>query len=207
VNDTSFRQPLWWDGRAFIWGGVGSLLMFIPDGLALRLVGVAIVAALMLVYWANAKQDRAQLAFLSFVVFLTVLEAGGGADLREAVVPYTGWSPVGAYTSCLFFVVTSLWSGNVAFRRAVMALLALQLFFGVLEWLSGWPRSSPNPYLRVEIWRPLWSVGVPLFWLAVLLLREKGLRCRGSEACEALEPAAEREDAADEGVVPNGLRS
>ena len=61
------------------------------------------------------------------------------------------------------------------------ALLTLQVLFGVVEWLQRWPRASENPYLRVEVWRPVWTVAIPLFWIAILLVGERNRQHDGPE--------------------------
>jgi hypothetical protein len=132
------------------------------------------------------------LAFLGFSLAVIAAYEYGGLGLREATVPHTGWVPTGPYLSCIFFAVVALWSGSRPFRRGVMAMLALQVLFGLEEWIRRWPHPSANPYLHISTWRPLWTVATPLAWAAMLLLGER--RPAPREGREA----AEQADAADE---------
>jgi hypothetical protein len=75
------------------------------------------------------------------------------------------------YAFCVLPSVFGLWSGNARGRSVVLRLLALQAIFGVGEWFwFGGARASSNPYLRISAWRPVWTVGIPLAWVAVLAL-------------------------------------
>jgi hypothetical protein len=112
--------------------------------------------------------DPALASFVLFALVVAGLEGVGGAWL-ESALPYTGWAPALTYAFALPPAVIALWSGNTRARATVLGLLAIQALYGVFGWLwLGASRPSPSPYLRISAWRPLWTVGVPLGWLAVL---------------------------------------
>jgi hypothetical protein len=133
------------------------------------------------------------LAFLGFSLAVIAAYEYGGLGLREATVPHTGWVPTGPYLSSIFFAVVALWSGSRPFRRGVMAMLALQVLFGLEEWVRRWPHPSANPYLHISTWRPLWTVATPLAWAAMLLLGERKPTPR--EGRETAEQGVEADEA------------
>jgi len=177
------RQAGPWDDRAFTWVVFLCPLLLLLDWWVFRSIGVVALAAVLLRGWATARRDPGMLAFLCFVGLITAIDEHGGRALREITVPYTGWVATGPYLSCIFFVVVALWSGSSSFRRAVAALLTLQVLFGMVEWLLSWPRASENPHLRVEVWRPAWTVAMPLFWIAILLVGERNRQRQGAQGC------------------------
>jgi hypothetical protein len=90
-------------------------------------------------------------------------------QLRESVVPYTGWVPSMAYAFSLYFAVSALSTGNARARSAVLIFPAMQVVFGIVSYVGeGGPRASDNPYIQVSVWRPLWTIALPLVWLALL---------------------------------------
>jgi hypothetical protein len=167
-----------WDDRAFAWVVFLCPLFLLLDWWVVRGIGMVALAAVLVRGWPTVRRDPGMLAFLCFIGLITAIEQNGGRALRELTVPYTGWVATGPYFCCIFFVVVALWSGSSPFRRGVLALLTLQVFFGVVEWFLIWPHVSENPYLRVEVWRPVWTVAIPLFWIAILLVGERN-RQRG----------------------------
>jgi hypothetical protein len=196
-----------WEARNFIWTGFALLVFILADSVALRGAGAALLLALVWSHRATARRDPGLLSFVGFVVMLTLFDDLGGVALRAKTVPFTGWVPTGPYLSCLFFAVVALWSERKPFRWVVLAMLVLEVLFGTHEWLTVWPRASENPWLRVSLWRPLWTLALPLAWIAILLLRERAAGTSRNERSLASVPAAEREDAADEGIGLYGLRS
>ncbi len=111
-------------------------------------------------------------AFVAFAVsacaLLIVLLLPWSKDLRECILPVTGWlglSPV------YFAAVVVLLGGKESARRRwlrVIGLLGVAAVFGTIEYsFSGGAHPDVNPYLAVSPWRPVWAVAVPLAWLLV----------------------------------------
>lgn len=111
-------------------------------------------------------------AFVAFAVtvcaLLIVLLLPWSEDLRERILPVTGWlglSPV------YFAALVVLLGGEESARRRrlrVIALLGVAAVFGTIEYsfLDG-AHPDANPYQAVSPWRPVWAVGVPLAWMLV----------------------------------------
>jgi hypothetical protein len=113
------------------------------------------------------------LAVTAFDVLVVALATSGLSAVRhlqERVVPYTGWVPSMCYAFSLYFGFSALQTGNARNRTSVLLFPAMQAAFGVVAWFGmGGARVSPNPYLRISPWRPLWTIALPLVWLALLV--------------------------------------
>jgi len=134
---------------------------------------------------SGLRRDPVLAAFLVFALALTAsdvlavvlapLGLTAVRHLQERAVPYTGWVPSMCYAFSLYFGSSALFTGNARNRTAVLLFPAMQGAFGVLAWFGmGGARVSPNPYLRVSPWRPLWTIALPLAWLALLMAFKPG---------------------------------
>lgn len=143
--------------------------------------------------------DAVLAAFLVFAATVTVVDDVAPRHIREWYLPHTGWVPSGPYMATLFFVVLALSSGHPAHRAlAVIPFMIIQLAFGAHEWLTEGVRESTNTYLRQSAFRPLWTVVVPIAWIALLVLVKPKPR--------EIAPWAQRRDAnPDVGAPPSQL--
>ena len=134
---------------------------------------------------SGLRRDPVLAAFLVFALVVTAFDVlavvlapfglPAVRHLQERVVPYTGWVPSMCYAFSLYFGFSALQTGNARNRTAVLLFPAMQAAFGVLAWFGmGGARVSPNPYLRVSPWRPLWTIALPLAWLALLMAFKPG---------------------------------
>ena len=128
---------------------------------------------------AALRRDPALAAFLVFALCITAfdvlslviapIDLAALGHLFERVVPYLGWVPSMCYAFSLYFAIFALLTGNARARNAVFIFPIMQIAFGVAGWVGeGGSRASDNPYLRISEWRPLWTVALPLAWLALL---------------------------------------
>jgi hypothetical protein len=97
--------------------------------------------------------------------------------VQKSIVPFTGWVASAPYIFAL-----GMWPGLLDRGRAQMGgpelrrhlrftawLLCFYAAFGAFMFLSGGPDYSYNPWLRVGVWQPLWTVLVPGAWAGFLL--------------------------------------
>jgi hypothetical protein len=129
-----------------------------------RRVGNALASApsALLAYWAFALVvSLAQLLFLF----------PGLEPLRARVVPYTGWLVGGGYMATLAFVPPLIFQHR--WRPALRTFgLTLQLVFGlIVPGLLALSRIGAedfgNPYLTISPWQPVWTILLPMAWIAV----------------------------------------
>lgn len=136
------------------------------------------------------RRDPVLVSFLVFALSITafdvlsliiaVFDMVEPKRLQELTVPYTGWVPSMSYAFSLYFAFSALSSGNTRARSAVLMLMVMQAAFGMVSWIAlGGPRASDNPYLRISEWRPLWTIALPLVWLALLATMKP--RCSADE--------------------------
>lgn len=119
-----------------------------------------------------------QSVVLGFALFATLVSAAdlwltflGPKRVKEVLIAYTGWSPGSTYLFGALMAWLLLATGD---RRRVMRLwlvvpLLIGAVFGYITF-AGRGEDFGNPYLRVSRWQPVWTVGVPLLWTALLLL-------------------------------------
>jgi hypothetical protein len=99
--------------------------------------------------------------------------------LQKSVVPFTGWVGSAPYIFAL-----GIWPGLLDRGRPRMdgpelrrhlrftaCLLFFYAAFGAFMFLNGGPDHSRNPWLRVSVWQPVWTVLVPAVWGTLLLSR------------------------------------
>lgn len=143
----------------------------------------------------GVRRDPVLAAFLVFALAVTAsdlltvvlapFDVPAARHLQERAVPYIGWVPSMCYAFSLYFGFSALLTGNARNRTAVLLFPAMQAAFGVLAWFGmGGARVSTNPYLRISAWRPLWTIVVPLIWLALLLAFKPRLALRAEGPVE-----------------------
>jgi hypothetical protein len=86
--------------------------------------------------------------------------------LQKSVVPFTGWAG-------LFDRGRPRMDGPELRRhlRFTACLLFFYAAFGAFMFLNSGPDHSRNPWLRVSVWQPVWTVLVPAVWGTLLLSR------------------------------------
>lgn len=90
-------------------------------------------------------------------------------QLHERATPFTDWVPSMSYAFSLYSGFSAL-NGNARNRSWVPLFPAMQVALGLLSWFGlGGARPSPNAFLRISPWRPLWTIALPLVWVALLL--------------------------------------
>ena len=117
---------------------------------------------------------------LLFSLLITVLSIyinlDSNKDLHESIVPYTGWIPGHEYRPILFFIVLYSYTMknhqiSILFIRGMSAaFIGFSLFNGVIDWTTISPEdyTNPNPYLRYDSLRPLFTIALPLFWVLII---------------------------------------
>jgi hypothetical protein len=99
--------------------------------------------------------------------------------LQKSIVPFTGWVASAPYIFAL-----AIWPGLIdrgrphmdgrSLRRHLRFTACLLFFYaayGAFMFINNGPDRSPNPWLRVSVWQPVWTVLVPGAWGALLLAR------------------------------------
>ena len=98
----------------------------------------------------------------------------GPRSVKEWTVPFTGWVASMPYLFGFFWIYMLIFGRNrerMGSRWGLVGPLLVCVVFGVVEYArrSHGPDFN-NPYLRVSVWQPLWTVALPALWTAVLLL-------------------------------------
>lgn len=94
------------------------------------------------------------------------------SDIREAIIPYTGWSVSKTYAFAaitLYYFLTGQTIKPFFARNGVAIILTIGIIFGIFHFVVTFGREDyGNPYLVVSQWRPVWTVLIPAIWLAML---------------------------------------
>ena len=114
-------------------------------------------------------------AFAVFSVAITVLELTltflGPKSVKEAIVPIAGWSACTGYMFSIYFIFSLILIPVSQWRRmrfGVVAMLFIPMVFGIYDLFRLHGPDFGNPYLTVSPWQPLWTLGLPALWIAVL---------------------------------------
>jgi hypothetical protein len=104
-------------------------------------------------------------SFLAFAPF----DVPAARHLQGRLMPYTGWVPSMCYMFSLHSAFSALRTGNARDRNWVVLMPAVQVSLGVISWFGmGGAQASDIPFLQVSPWRPLWTIALPLVWIALL---------------------------------------
>jgi len=113
-----------------------------------------------------------------------------------AIMPFTGWLPTSCYMTGLIMSFATIYtkfpplplppdkksmahralhhiytkSAPWLLRLGLIAPLAVQIVFGLLDEDKLPDNNFGNPYLTVSPWRPVWTVVIPALWIAILLM-------------------------------------
>jgi hypothetical protein len=116
----------------------------------------------------------------AYVVFVLVVFALSSSmfyapSLDAAIVPYTGWLGLYVYTFTLFFAIAAILTPQRKTIYAVVAFLGLFMLFGALDTYQNTlgpdagREDFGNPYLIYQTYRPVFTIGLPAFWLLLLV--------------------------------------
>ncbi len=117
------------------------------------------------------------LLFSFLITFLSIyISLDSNKDLHESIIPYTGWIPGQDYRHILFFIVLYSYiirnhQKSILFIRGMSAaFIGFSLFNGVIDWTTISPEdyTNPNPYLRHDSLRTLFTIALPLFWILII---------------------------------------
>jgi hypothetical protein len=158
------------NGKAFTWFVYFVPFLLVFDWPPTRILGFVALAYVLRRRWSTTRRDPVLLAFLGFALAVMFANGLGGRELHAAAVPYTGWLAATPYDGSIFFAVVGLALGIPRARFVVVAMCLLQVAMGSYDWVTAGARWSSNPYLRVSVWRPAWTVFIPLAWVVVILL-------------------------------------
>ncbi len=138
-------------------------------------------------------------AFAIFSVIVSVLDLAsnflGPKDVREAIVPVTGWVGSMGYMFSIFFIFLLIltpvpnWR---SIRRAIITMLLISMVSGIIDLVRAPGTDFGNPYLTVSPWRPLWTLVLPAVWIAVLYSPRVRKFSDGRVAQNAGQPAGDR---------------
>jgi hypothetical protein len=110
----------------------------------------------------------------------------GPIEVKEAVLPYTGWSLSTTYSFVvvlLSFFMTGHAKKPFYTRNAIALIFAVGIVFGLANVVYTFGREDyGNPYLVVSQWRPIWTILIPVIWVALLYTP------RVSKYCEHYRP-------------------
>lgn len=116
---------------------------------------------------------------LTVVTFSFYLDLDANKELNASLIPYTGWGFGNSYMFPLFYIPIMLIASKASelktlalLRCTVLALMLLQIYNGVEDYLSVTPEDyvNPNPYLRYDALTPIYTIAVPSFWATLMLL-------------------------------------
>jgi hypothetical protein len=125
-------------------------------------------------------------AYFAFALLSTVslLLIQLNKDLHRVIVPITGWLGAANYMFSLGFTYTLIFQTvpqKSRIRIAVIALLLFYALFSVYDLITNGHPISDNPYVTVSQWRPIWTIVIPMFWIAVPLSNKVTRFCKSTE--------------------------
>lgn len=96
----------------------------------------------------------------------------GPLELKESIIPYTGWSVSSSYSFiaiALVFLMIGYQTDPFYGRKIIVFLLFINIIFGIANIGSAFGvEDFGNPYLIVSPWRPVWTIIIPSIWVALL---------------------------------------
>jgi hypothetical protein len=96
----------------------------------------------------------------------------GPLELKEAIIPYTGWSVSSSYSFiaiALVFLMNGYHNDPSYGIKVIVFLLFISIIFGIANIGSAFGvEDFGNPYLTVSPWRPVWTIIIPSIWVALL---------------------------------------
>ncbi len=94
-------------------------------------------------------------------------------SFKESIIPVTGWLPSFPYIAVFVYMMHSLGNSNGFNRKHAvnysLTILIIVIVFGIYDIKNYKGLFQDNPYLYHSPYRPIWTVGVPAFWILVLI--------------------------------------
>ena len=114
------------------------------------------------------------LAYTIFAVAVTftdyfILPFAPGS-VRAWLVPHTGWVASMFYSFTIYFAFALIYQGQKrsAVRLGITLQMLLQLILGISQIFQMGGETFGNPYLTISPWHPVWTILIPIIWIAVL---------------------------------------
>ena len=101
--------------------------------------------------------------------------------IKMALLPHTG-TGLSGYTVSLLFAVYLIYYKIWKMRWGIFFSLLLICAFGLVDILIQQPDLSQAyleavPYKKASVWRPLWTIFIPLAWLIILQSKPVKVYC------------------------------
>jgi hypothetical protein len=124
-------------------------------------------------FFASPIELKIFISFSFLVLILDIiLNTFGSKELKESIIPITGWNMSTFYSTCAiigFFFILGLARNAFRIRNILILMLIFIILFGIYSFTeSNGAYYSPNPYLSVSQWRPIWTMAIPALWILVL---------------------------------------
>lgn len=123
---------------------------------------------------------------LMTVAFDFYLNVIGPREIKEAIMPFTGWQVSQGYlfvAILLSFIITGYADKPFKIRNGIAFIFAILVLFGSGSFLLRFGAEVfNNPYTIVSPWRPVWTIFIPAIWVAFLYTP------RVSKYCEHYRP-------------------
>ncbi len=116
---------------------------------------------------------------LAVVTFSFYLQLDCNKELKASLIPYPGWLFGNCYMFPAFYIPLMLFGSKASeiktltlLRGTILALMLLQVYDGIRDYLSATPEDyvNPNPYLRYDALTPIYTIAVPSFWALLMLV-------------------------------------
>jgi len=129
----------------------------------------------------KAPYDLIAFFLFSLVVVIVslYLRLDVNKQLYSSLLPYLGHGFGNSYFFPLFYIPLMLFSSRASetktlalLRSVVLALMLLQIYHGLRDYLNITPQdyTNPNPYLRYDTLTPIYTIAVPSFWALLMII-------------------------------------
>ena len=90
-------------------------------------------------------------------------------SLRDALVPHVGWIGLFFYIYLLFFSAMLIATRKDKLRKITIFTFLFFVCYGLLNLFIHFGKDNyGNPYLTYGVYRPVWDIAIPLFWIFIL---------------------------------------
>ncbi len=124
--------------------------------------------------------NSAPFVLQSFFVFCALVTVFGYLiqpllfdEFKESIIPITGWNIAIPYSFNLIIMGIFLFNPKNTNRKLIIQygnilMLGIAIVFGLLDMVTWQGGYEENPYLFRSPLRPLWTIAIPIIWIAVL---------------------------------------
>jgi hypothetical protein len=125
----------------------------------------------------NPLDIKLLLLFSIVITFISeLIQLDSNQNLFVSIIPFTGWSPGREYKMIFFFIILYSYIFRNHQKRLLILrgictfYIGLSLYDGVSDWNTILPEdyTNPNPYLRNDSLRPIYTICLPLIWLLII---------------------------------------